>query len=38
MATESELIIITKAYDLVKWGCETTSKFPRNYRFRKCVN
>jgi hypothetical protein len=30
---EKELAIITKTYDLVKWSCQHTSKFPRNHRF-----
>jgi hypothetical protein len=28
-----ELAIITRTYDLVKWSCQHTSKFPRNHRF-----
>jgi hypothetical protein len=28
-----ELVIITKAYDLVLWSCHHTSRFPRNHRF-----
>jgi len=28
-----ELVIIVKTYDLIKWSCEHTSKFPRNFRF-----
>jgi hypothetical protein len=31
--SETELSVIRKTYDLVKWSCEHTSKFPRNYRF-----
>ena len=27
------LAIATKTYDLVKWSCQHTSKFPRNHRF-----
>jgi hypothetical protein len=30
---EKELGVITKTYDLVKWSCGHTSKFPRNHRF-----
>jgi hypothetical protein len=30
---EKELAVITRTYDLVKWSCRHTSKFPRNYRF-----
>lgn len=29
---QEELVIIVKTYDLMKWCCEHTSKFPRNYR------
>ncbi len=28
-----ELIVITKAYDLILWSCHHTGKFPRNHRF-----
>ena len=28
-----ELIVITKAYDLILWSCNHTGKFPRNHRF-----
>ena len=28
-----ELVVITKAYDLVLWSCHHTGKFPRNHRF-----
>ena len=28
-----ELVVITKAYDLILWSCNHTSKFPRNHRF-----
>ncbi len=28
-----ELTVITKAYDLILWSCNHTSKFPRNHRF-----
>jgi hypothetical protein len=28
-----ELVIITKAYDLILWSCHHTGKFPRNHRF-----
>ncbi|MCU0718087.1 MAG: four helix bundle protein [Pirellula sp.] len=30
---QEELVIIVKTYDLMKWCCDHTSKFPRNYRF-----
>jgi len=33
MAKEQELIVITKAYDLILWSCNHTSRFPRNHRF-----
>jgi hypothetical protein len=33
MAKEQELIVITKAYDLILWSCKHTSRFPRNHRF-----
>jgi hypothetical protein len=28
-----ELPVIAKMYDLVKWSCQHTSKFPRSHRF-----
>jgi hypothetical protein len=28
-----ELVVITKAYDLVLWSCHHTSRRPRNHRF-----
>ena len=28
-----ELTVITKTFDLVKWSCQHTSRFPRNHRF-----
>src|SRR5262249_39579171 len=28
-----ELVVLTKAYDLILWSCNHTSRFPRNYRF-----
>lgn len=28
-----ELPVIVRTYDLVKWSCQHTSKFPRNHRF-----
>src|SRR6201988_293679 len=28
-----ELVVITKAYDLILWSCHHTGKFPRNHRF-----
>jgi hypothetical protein len=30
---ETELSVVRKTYDLVKWSCEHTSRFPRNHRF-----
>lgn len=33
VAKNDELVIIVKMYDLLKWCCEHTSKFPRNDRF-----
>jgi hypothetical protein len=30
---EKELAVITKTYDLVKWSCQHTGKFPRSHRF-----
>jgi len=32
MKKDQELIVITKAYDLILWSCNHTSKFPRNHR------
>src|SRR5437868_1784447 len=29
----SELIVITKTYDLILWSCNHTSEVPRNHRF-----
>src|SRR5215472_8249665 len=28
-----ELTVITKSYDLIRWSCHHTGKFPRNHRF-----
>jgi hypothetical protein len=28
-----ELVVITKTYDLIRWSCNHTGKFPRNHRF-----
>ena len=28
-----ELVVITKAYDLVLWSCHHRSRFPRSHRF-----
>jgi hypothetical protein len=33
MAEAQELAVIRRTYDLVKWSCGHTSKFPRNHRF-----
>lgn len=33
MASDQELIVITKTYDLILWSCNHTSRFPRNHRF-----
>jgi hypothetical protein len=30
---QPELAVIRKTYDLVKWSCGHTSKFPRSHRF-----
>ena len=30
---EKELLVISKTYDLVKWSCAHTSRFPRSHRF-----
>ncbi len=30
---EPELSVIRKTYDLVKWSCEHTARFPRSHRF-----
>src|SRR4051812_27824642 len=30
---EMELSVIRKTYDLVKWSCEHTGRFPRSHRF-----
>ena len=28
-----ELVVITKSYDLIRWSCHHTGRFPRNHRF-----
>ena len=33
MTKNPELVVITKAYDLILWSCHHTSRFPRNHRF-----
>lgn len=33
MSKQEELTVITKAYDLILWSCNHTSRFPRNHRF-----
>jgi hypothetical protein len=33
MTQNPELVVITKAYDLILWSCHHTSRFPRNHRF-----
>ena len=33
MKKTEELVIITKAYDLILWSCNHTSRFPRQHRF-----
>src|ERR1700683_3974304 len=33
MKKDQELIVITKAYDLILWSCRHTGRFPRNHRF-----
>src|SRR5947209_12347198 len=30
---DKELPVIAKTYDLVKWTCQHTAKFPRSHRF-----
>ncbi len=30
---ETELVIITKTYDLILWSCQHTARFPRSHRF-----
>ncbi len=30
---QPELTVITRTYDLVRWCCEHTSRFPRQHRF-----
>jgi 23S rRNA-intervening sequence protein len=30
---EQELAVITKTFDLVKWSCQHTGRFPRRHRF-----
>ena len=29
----AELVVITKMYDLVIWGCQHVAKFPRSHKF-----
>ena len=29
----SELVVITKMYDLVVWGCQHVARFPRSHKF-----
>jgi hypothetical protein len=33
MQRNQELAVITKTYDLIRWSCHHTGKFPRNHRF-----
>ncbi len=33
MPRDEELIVITKAYDLILWSCNHTRRFFRNHRF-----
>ena len=33
MQKTEELVVITKTYDLILWGCNHTSRFPRQHRF-----
>jgi len=33
MSSPNQLAVIQKAYDLVKWSAQHTSKFPRSHRF-----
>jgi hypothetical protein len=30
---QEELVVITRAYDLVLWSCHHTGRFPRSHRF-----
>src|SRR5262249_40583657 len=30
---EEQLAVIVKTFDLVKWSCQHTGRFPRNHRF-----
>ena len=33
MHERPELIVITRAYDMVLWACQHTARFPRSHRF-----
>ena len=33
MEQSGELTVITKTYDLIRWACLLTSRFPRHHRF-----
>jgi hypothetical protein len=33
MQGRPELLVLTKAYDLVLWSCQHTARFPRSHRF-----
>ena len=33
MKQGEELTVITKTYDLIRWACPLTSRFPRHHRF-----
>ena len=33
MRKQEELVVITKAYDLILWSCNHTSRFHRQHRF-----
>src|SRR5437773_5832952 len=33
MREQPELMVVTRAYDLVLWSCRHTARFPRSHRF-----
>jgi hypothetical protein len=33
LSGHEELVVIVKTYDLIRWSCHHTGKFPRNHRF-----
>jgi hypothetical protein len=30
---QEELVVLTRTYDLIRWACHHTSRFPRSHRF-----